>query len=302
MTACWLEGPVCTLEQEVYFTDVRGNRILRMDAAGRLSTFRGPEYANYPNGQALDRSGCLLTCEAGDPATGAPPRVTRTDLRTGAVEVVIDSFEGSQLSGPSDIVVDRQGCIFFTDAVRPFFLPPLTGTAGSSSRRSLESTSVFRISPCGAVSRLLGDGAVLSPNGIGLSPDDRTLYVVENDIRANAVRQLRAFDVSHDGVASNMRVVRDFSPGRSADGLTVDCDGNLYVAAGLNHLRGTDETLDTVAGIHVLSVDGALRRIIRIWEDSVTNVTFGGPDLRTLYITAGKSVFTFRNDSAGARR
>jgi gluconolactonase len=301
-TVCWLEGPACDEHQNTYFTDVRGNRVLKLAANGVLSVLRGPGQANYPNGQAIDIEGRLITCEEGDPDAGTPPRLTRTDLKSNAVEVLVDNFEGKRLSGPSDVAVDGAGNVYFTDGGRPFFLPPLPTEHPEFPNGFMASTSVFRLSASGKLTRILGDGSVAWPNGINLSPDSRTLYVVENDISESGIRQLRAYDLDTDGNASKMRVVFDFYPGRSADGLTVDRYGNLYVAAGLNILRGTAETLDTKAGIHVFSPNGERLRIIPVREDSVTNVTFGGEDLRTLYITAGKTVFTVENDIAGLRR
>ena len=84
--------------------------------------------------------------------------------------------------------------------------------------------------------------------------------------------------------------------------MTIDTEGNLYVAAGLNRLRGTTETLDTRAGVYVLSPDAELLEFIPIPEDTITNAAFGGPDMRTLYVTAGKTLFRIRTDVAGTRR
>ena len=84
--------------------------------------------------------------------------------------------------------------------------------------------------------------------------------------------------------------------------MTIDGEGNLYVAAGLNRRRGTSETLDTVAGIHVFSPAGELLEHIPIPEDTITNAAFGGADLRTLYVTAGKTLYSFRTDVSGTRR
>jgi gluconolactonase len=111
-----------------------------------------------------------------------------------------------------------------------------------------------------------------------------------------------AWDLAEDGSVSNMRVFYNFYPGRSADGLAIDVEGNVYAAAGLNRRRGTSETLDTRPGIHVISPQGRLLRYYPIWEDTVTNCAFGGPDLRTLYVTAGKTLFAIRTEVAGTRR
>jgi gluconolactonase len=301
-TTCWLEGPVCDALQNIYFTDVRGNRILRQDRDGQLTVFRGPQAANYPNGQALDPQGRLVTCEEGDPETNTPPRLTRTDLETNAVEVLADNFEGQRFCGPSDVAIDRKGNIYFSDGVRPFFLAPFTSVSSRVPATVVRSPSVFRLNSSGVLKRILGDGDVLQPNGVALSPDERTLYVVENDISEAGTRQLRSFALTEEGLPLDRTVLVEFSPGRSADGLAVDVDGNLYVAAGLNRLRGTAETLATPAGIHVFSPLGEKIDFIPVYEDSVTNVTFGGNDMRDLYITAGKTLFKARCRLKGARR
>ena len=113
---------------------------------------------------------------------------------------------------------------------------------------------------------------------------------------------IRAYDLGADGTLRNMRVHYDFSPGRSADGMSIDEAGNLYAAAGLNRLRGSAETLDTPAGVHVISPDGELLQMIPIPEDTVTNTAFGGPDMRTLYITAGKTLYSTRTEVRGLAR
>ena len=99
-----------------------------------------------------------------------------------------------------------------------------------------------------------------------------------------------------------MRVLYTFSPGRGADGLSIDREGNLYASAGLNQLRGTSETLHTKAGVHVISPGGKLLRFIPVPEDLVTNNAFGGPDMKTLYITAGKTLYKVRTNIAGLPR
>ena len=84
--------------------------------------------------------------------------------------------------------------------------------------------------------------------------------------------------------------------------MTVDAEGNLYVCAGLNALRGTDETLDNKAGVYVFSPSGNLLRFLPIPEDTVTNISFAGSDLKILYITAGKTLFKVSNDIRGTSR
>jgi gluconolactonase len=288
-TISFTEGPTVDADGAVYFTDLRGaGRILKMDADGTVATFREPSYR--ANGLIFDSEWRLLACEGGN-GDDVLPRITRTNVETGEVEVLADHFEGQQLHQPNDLTIDGQGRIYFTDRPGANVTPQQTGVHG-----------VYRIDPDGAIARILTEPEVERPNGLVASPDDSTLYVIETAQQEGGARMIRAFDLAADGSASNMRVFHDFYPGRSGDGMTVDSEGNLYVAAGLNRLRGTSETLDTVAGVHVFSPDGELLEHIPIHEDTITNVAFGGDDLRTLYITAGKTLFRVRTDVTGTRR
>jgi len=99
-----------------------------------------------------------------------------------------------------------------------------------------------------------------------------------------------------------MRVFHNFYPGRSGDGMTIDVSGNLWVAAGLNQLLGTSETLDTKAGVHVFSPAGEQLDFYPINEDTVTNVTFTGEGLGTLYLTSGDKLYRIETDTTGTRR
>ena len=288
-TISFTEGPTVDADGAVYFTDLRGaGRILKMDPDGTVSTFREPSYR--ANGLIFDSEWRLLACEGGN-GDDVLPRITRTNVETGEVEVLADHFEGQQLHQPNDLTIDGQGRIYFTDRPGANVTPEQTGVHG-----------VYRIDPDGSIARILTEPAVERPNGLVVSPNDSTLYVIETAQQEGGARMIRAFDLAADGTASNMRVFHDFYPGRSGDGMTVDSEGNLYVAAGLNRLRGTSETLDTVAGVHVFSPEGELLEHIPIYEDTITNVAFGGDDLRTLYVTAGKTLFRIRTDIAGTRR
>ncbi len=287
-TVAFTEGPTVAEDGTVYFTDLGNNRIMRLSTDGQLTTFRQPSHR--ANGLIFDNQWRLLACESGDGDT-VLPRVTRTTIETGEIEVIADAFEGKQLHSPNDLSFDSQGRIYFTDRPGPNSRPDQTGVHG-----------VYRIDPDGTIARILTEPEVVRPNGIVISPDDRTLYVIETEQSEGGPRLIRAYDLSDAGTVSNMRVFHDFAPGRSGDGMTIDSEGNLYVAAGLNRLRGTSETLDTVAGIHVFSPEGALLEHIPIPEDTITNAAFGGPDLRTLYVTAGKTLFSVRTDITGTRR
>lgn len=287
-TVAFTEGPTVDADGNVFFTDLDNNRILKMTPNGEVSTFRQP--SNRANGLIFDSDWRLLACEGGDGVT-ALPRVTRTAMETGEVEVVADHFEGKEFHRPNDLTIDGQGRIYFTDRPEPNPRPDQTGVHG-----------VYRVDLDGGIERILTEPEVERPNGIVISPDDRTLYLIETAQYEGGARMIRAYDLGEDGRVSNMRVFHDFYPGRSGDGMTIDSEGNLYVAAGLHERRGTSETLDTRTGIHVFSPDGQLKEFIPIPEDTITNCAFGGPDLKTLYVTAGKTLFQIRTDIAGTRR
>ncbi len=287
-TVAFTEGPTVDAEGTVYFTDLANNRIMTLSTDGEMSTFRQPSHR--ANGLIFDSQWRLLACEGGDGET-VLPRVTRTNMETGEIEVIADGYEGKHLHQPNDLTFDSRGRIYFTDRPGPNPTPEQTGVHG-----------VYRVDPDGTIQRILSEPEIERPNGIVISPDDRTLYLIETNHREGGARMIRAYDLSTDGTVSNMRVFHDFYPGRSGDGMTVDSEGNLYVAAGLNRRRGTSETLDTKCGVHVFSPDGRLKEFIPIPEDTVTNCAFGGPDLKTLYVTAGKTLFRVRTDITGTRR
>ena len=282
-----LEGPAVDAGGNVYFTDILMQRIMRFSRDGKFSIFR--EKSNVANGLVIDPQGRLIaaegatspTAERSGMATGGIPRVTRTDLKTGKLEILAETFNGKPLSGPNDVTIDGKGRLYFTDS---------TGAA------------VYRIDAPGKVARILAAPDIQRPNGIQISPDDRTLYLVEANGAKDGARMIRAYDLLPDGTVKNMRVFYNFYPGRSADGMSIDTRGNLYAAAGMHRTRGTAETLDTKCGVYVISPQGKLLKFIPVPEDYLTNTAFGGPDMKTLYITAGKTLYKVRNDIAGLPR
>ena len=286
-TVAFTEGPTVDAEGTVYFTDIPNSRIMTLSPDGELSTFRQP--SNRANGLIFDSEWRLLACEGGEGR--ASPRVTRTNIETGEIEVIADAYQGQPLQQPNDLTIDGGGRIYFTD--RPVLDPASTPTGVHG---------VYRVDPDSTIERILTEPEIVRPNGIVISPDDRTLYLIETHPGEGGARMIRAYDLSEAGSVSNMRVFHDFYPGRSGDGMTIDSEGNLYVAAGLHRLRGTSETLDTKCGVHVFLPDGRLKEFIPIPEDTITNCAFGGPDLKTLYVTAGKTLFQFRTDITGTHR
>jgi gluconolactonase len=280
------EGPTVAADGTVYFTELRAQKIYKLGTDGELTVFR--EKSHAANGLVIDPEGRLIACEGA--ADGESPRITRTDLRTGAVEVLADSYQGMPFRGANDVTIDGRGRIYFTDP------------AGSS---------IYRIDAPRQVARVVGAPDIERPNGLQIAPDDRTLYVIESGNAPAGPRMIRAFNLQPDGTARNGRVLFDF-PGRSADGMSVDTQGNLYVSAGLNALAPpgalaaarawTADALKSKAGVYVVSPAGKLLSFIPIPEDVITNNAFGGADMRTLYVTAGRTLFQVRTEIAGLPR
>lgn len=289
------EGPAQGPDGLIYFTDVNNNRILRFHPDTRKhDVFRAD--ANRANGLLFDLQGRLIACEGSD-MEHDNPRVTRTDLKTGAVEAIATQFEGKNFNAPNDVTIDAKGRLYFTDPA-----PDSTSQAPAKPRNATGIPGVYRIDPDGKISRILTAPDTEWPNGIVISPDDKTLYLIEANKVEGGSRAIRAYDLSPEGTVSNRRVHHNFYPGRSADGMAIDTAGNIYAAAGLHRRRGTHETLDTKCGVHVISPQGKLLKFIPIPEDTITNTAFGGPDMKTLYITAGKTLFQIPNSIAGLNR
>jgi gluconolactonase len=293
----FLEGPAADAQGNVFFTDIFNNRIMRFDTRkGETSVWRAD--SGRANGLLFDPQGRLLACEGNEFGPPGRRRMTRTNMADGSVEVLTDRFEGAQYNAPNDVAACTNGQIFFTD---PCY--------GDRRTMQLSHESVYRIDVDGTVTKVITQPAIQRPNGIALSPDERTLYVVDSCSIVGGNRKIWAFDLSSDGVPSGQRLVFDFAPGRGGDGMAVDQRGNLYIAAGLHHPRGPHETAEVPAGIYVItapvksaggkSAEGKLAGRIPVPEDVLTNVTFGGDDLKTLYITAGRTLYSIRTAIPG---
>lgn len=276
------EGPAAAADGKVYFSDIWNNRIMCFDPHARKTTVWRSD-SGRSNGLLFDPVGRLLACEGSEFGPGGRRRITRTDMHTGHVEVLTDRIEGVQYNAPNDIAARSNGQIFFTD---PCY--------GDRNEMQMSHESVYRIDPDGKVSRVITQPAIQRPNGIALSPDEKTLYLVDSCPVAGGNRKIWAFHLSEDGTPSGQRLVYDFAPGRGGDGMAVDSQGNLYVAAGIAHPRHPYETTAVPPGIYVITPSGQLLGRIPTFEDVLTNVTFGGDDLKTLYITAGKTLYSVR--------
>jgi len=265
------EGPAWHSDGYLLFSDIPANCIVKWTPPDRVETFRersGTEDCKLrlcgSNGLTFDRQGCLLVCEHGN------RRLTRTE-HDGRVVVVADRYEGKRLNSPNDVVTRSDGTIYFTD-------PPFGTT---DDERELAFEGVSRVDPSGTLHLLTQD--LGRPNGLALSPDERTLYVADT-LR----RQYRAFDVRDDGSLGDGSVLIDLNvPGEWwPDGMKVDTQGTIY---------GTGP-----GGICVMAPDGRHLGTIRPPEQPA-NCGFGGPDNRTLFMTARTSVYRVELTVSGVR-
>jgi len=280
------EGPVYR-DGYVYFTDTSNSRILRVRVDRQailplpLEIFREP--TGRANGLEFDAKGRLLACEGS--GSGGSRRVTRTEAN-GTLTVLAEKYEGKRLNSPNDLTVDAKGRIYFTD---PRY--------GNRDGLELDKESVYRIDPSGELVRVIAD--VERPNGIAVSPDQKTLYVVDNNPSRGGARKIYAYVLRADGSVGARRVLHDFGTGRGGDGMCLDREGNAYVTAGLNAGFSPEQDSSVKAGVYIVSPQGKAIGFIRVPEDSVTNCTFGGPELKTLYITAGTALWRIDLNTRG---
>ena len=265
----WVEGPVWFGDMGcLLFSDIPNNRILRLDDAG-VSTFRSP--SNFSNGHTRDLQGRLVSCEHGG------RRVTRTEW-DGRVTVIADSYQGKPLNSPNDVIVARDGAIWFSD---PHY-GIMTDYEGYRAEQELP-CNVYRVDPGGRIEAVITDMAC--PNGLAFSPDERLLYVADTGrMFSDDPQQIRVYDIV-DGRPANGRLFHTIAPG-CADGIRLDSEGNLWSSAG--------------DGVHCIAPDG--RRLGRILvPERVSNICFGGRAKNRLFITATTSVYSVVLNRKGAQ-
>ena len=285
-TVAFLEGPAVDTDGNIFFSDIAGNRIMKMNPKGDISVWRAD--SGRTNGNCFDKDGRLISCEGNEQGPGRR-RIVRTDTTTGKVEVLTDKFDGKRYNSPNDVCVDTKGRVWFTD---PYYGP-------DRSQLEMDIDGVYRIDPDKKVTRVLTQKEIQRPNGIAMTPDDKTLYVIDAHPKVGGNRKIWAFDVATDGSLSKQRLIYDFAPGRGGDGMKLDMNGNLWVAAGISVKRGPGETLDNPPGVYVISPQGKLLGQIPVPENLITNLAFGGPDRKTLYVTAGKTLYRIPVNVAG---
>jgi gluconolactonase len=262
------EGPAYGPDGCVYFSDI-GDRIMRYDpATDKTTEYRNP--SGRANGLDFDPQGRLVAAEGAD--SGGLRRITRTE-KDGKIAVLADRWKGKKFNSPNDLTIDLKGRIYFSD-------PRYVG----DEPREIDTESVYRIDPDGKLTQLITD--VEKPNGVILSPDMKTLYVADSNPKGK--QQLLAFPLKEDGSVGAKRVLYDFGKGRGIDGMVVDAKGNLYAAAGDG---------DT-GGVYVFSPEGKRLGFIPTPE-TPSNCAFGDKDRKTLYMTAGKSLYRIRTNAEG---
>ncbi|MBI2868490.1 MAG: SMP-30/gluconolactonase/LRE family protein [Chloroflexi bacterium] len=233
------------------FSDVPADKMYLWRPGEGVTIFRQP--SRHANGNALDRHGRLLTCEHGT------RRVVRQE-DDGTITVLADSFLGRRLNSPNDVVVKRDGSIWFTDP--PYGIAP--------EQREIPGNYLFRLGPEGGLEIAADD--FIKPNGLCFSPGEGMLYVSDT---ADERRHIRRFGVGKDNALSGGEVFAVISPGKS-DGLRLDSEGRVWTTAG--------------EGILVLSPAGEIVARVPVPE-APANCAFGGPGLSTLYIAARTGLY-----------
>ena len=275
-TGCrWAEGPAYfPASRSLIWSDIPNDRMLRLDeCSGAVSTFRQP--AGHSNGNTVDRSGRLVTCEHGG------RRVSRTEF-DGTVTTLADRYRGGRLNSPNDAVVKSDGSIWFTDPTYGID-SDYEGHRGESEQAG---NYVYRIDPAtGAPEAVAKD--FVQPNGIAFSPDERILYIVDTgrSHRPDGPAHIRSFAVDEGGKLRDRGAFADCTAG-FFDGLRIDSDGRLWTSAG--------------DGVHCYHPDGTLIGKIRIPE-VVANVCFGGAKRNYLYICGTTSLYGVRLPVNGAK-
>jgi len=292
------EGVAVAPDGIVYFSDItfthvskekkqpiEAGHIWKFDPkTGKATIFRSP--SGMSNGLKFDAEGNLIAAEGAD---HGGRRITKTDMKTGKTYILAAEFDHKPLNSPNDITIDEKGRIYFSD---PRYL----------GHEPVEQPvqAVYRIDPDGSIHRIITDAG--KPNGVCISPDQKTLYVVSNDNGHTGIGRLdekkepakkgsmtlMAYDLAPDGTAKFRKTLVDYAPQDGPDGLVCDKHGNLYVA-----VRDV-----TKPGIYIYSPEGKTLGYIK--TELPTNVGFGrGDSANVLYITAGKSLYRIRLNTEG---
>jgi gluconolactonase len=256
------EGPLWNPDGYYHYVDIMSDKFYRIVPGKEPELVR--ENTGKGNGTTYDLDGNILMCEGGN------RRISRM-YPDGRVETLADNFEGKRFTQPNDIVCKSDGSVYFTD---PGLLVPLA-------ERDLPYSSVYRIMPDGSVVHVAD---CEYPNGLAFSPDERILYVSNT----RWTRYILAFELDTDGAVVRRRIFADLSvsdaPVGVPDGMKVDVEGRVYCTG--------------PGGTWVFDASGRKLGVIETPEVPA-NMAFGGPDMKTLFLTARTSVYTLRMKTAG---
>jgi gluconolactonase len=256
------EGPLWHPDGFWYFVDVRESRLYRLVPGQQAELLR--ERTRGGNGTTFDLQGQLLLCE------GEGRRVSRLGPDGKVVGPLVERFEGKRFNRPNDVVCKSDGSIYFTD---PGLRVPLEN-------REMAYSAIFRVATNGTVTKL---AECEYPNGLAFSPDERTLYVANT----RWSQYIHALKLDEAGDVISRTIFADMtSPERDGvpDGMKVDAEGRVFCTG--------------PGGIWVFLPDGTHLGTIRTPEVTA-NIAFGGPDLRTLFLTSSTSVYTLRVKTPG---
>ena len=267
-TGCgFTEGPVWDkARSRLIWSDMQHDHMRAWSAARGVETYRKP--SNKVNGNTYDAQGRLLSCEHGT------SRVVREE-RDGKLTVLASHWQGKELNSPNDLVAKSDGAIYFSDPT----YGRIREDVGIPRPLTLDFRGVYRIAPDGALTLVASDFEM--PNGLCFSLDEKRLFI--NDTPRLHVR---VFDVQPDGSLTGGRVFGETTgegEGRP-DGMKLDSAGNLYCTG--------------PGGVHVFDPDGRCLGVILVPERP-TNMAWGDDDLRSLYITAGHSLYRARLKTRG---
>jgi gluconolactonase len=266
------EGPIGMADGSFLFTETQANRITRIDKDNNLTTFL--ENTNGSNGLAFDGKGRLISVQ-----TTPGKTLIGVIYPRGQEATLSDNFDGKPYGRPNDLVVDKKGGVYFSE-------PGPNATPGQPAPTPPLTPAVYYV-PAGGKSLRVAEG-IARPNGIQLSPDEKTLYV--ND---TAGEYLLAFDLKPDGTVGNRRNFAKYPTvtttpagafNSGADGLAIDNDGRVYVVS--------------LGGVHVFSPKGDLLGTIPLSLQG-QNIAFAGADKKTLYIVGRGAAFKVRLLAAG---
>ena len=260
----FVEGPAADGKGNVYFTDIPEEKIFKIDASGKLSVAR--EKSGHSNGLMLNKNGEIVACEMDG-------QLVAFSVDGKERRLVVEKHNGKRFNAPNDLVLDKAGGIYFTD---PAFRAPTP--------LPQEKTAVYYADEKGTVTRLIDN--LPNPNGVILSPDEKTLYVIPS-----GQKKMMSYPVEGPGKIGAGKVFCELEQAKpdgngGGDGLAVDVKGNLYITSGL--------------GLQVFDATGKKLGIIA-FPEVPANVTFGGKDLKTLFVTARTSVYTVPMEVTGHR-